>query len=111
MQIKDFGSRKENCPRLKNKKTNPEKNKKQSLKKSSPKKSPTTIPTELRQEWGFPWQVHCGAYVAFFFTAAILFCLLEVDRVNAERTALEAEQLRKGYRGDNLRTVHDFTNP
>ena len=59
-----------------------------------------------RQEWGFPWQVHCGAYVAFFFTAAILFCVLEVDRVNAERTALEAEQLRKGYRGDE-----DSTNP
>ncbi|CAL1155937.1 unnamed protein product, partial [Cladocopium goreaui] len=60
-------------------------------------------------EWGFPWQVHCGAYVAFFFTAAILFCVLEVDRVNAERTALEAEQLRKGYRG----SIHyaDCTQP
>lgn len=61
------------------------------------------------KEWGFPWQVHCGAYVAFFFTAAILFCVLEVDRVNAERTALEAEQLRKGYRG----SIHyaDCTQP
>lgn len=44
-----------------------------------------------------------------FFTAAILFCVLEVDRVNAERTALEAEQLRKGYRG----SIHyaDCTQP
>ena len=59
-------------------------------------------PCWTRQEWGFPWQVHCGAYVAFFAMLAILFCQLEVDRVNAERTALEAEQLRKGYQGDDL---------
>lgn len=54
---------------------------------------------EWAVKWGFPWQIHFAAYLCFFLMAAVFFCLLEVDRVNAERTFLEAEQLRHAFKG------------
>ena len=46
---------------------------------------------------------------AFFSMASLFFCLMELDRVSAERTASEAEQLRQGYRG--VRNAGQFCAP
>ena len=57
-----------------------------------------------RQEGVSP-EMNYALHVCYWLNISLAFCFMEVDRIQAKSTVLEAKELQQGYQGEVFPTV------